>query len=87
MPGTINPEHSFLGPAFLISFYDGLSQGVDALWRNGQGVVIAIVIATIVGLIMPVSQSKATSDGENEAPQNNKQDKNAKHQRQEPVCQ
>ena len=56
LPGVILPGQEFWGPAFLTSFYDGLSNGVDGMWRSGQAVVIAATIAAIVGLLMPVGK-------------------------------
>ena len=56
LPGVILPGQEFWGPAFLTSLYDGLSNGVDGMWRSGQAVVIAATIAAIVGVFMPVGK-------------------------------
>ena len=70
LPGAINPGQEFLGPALLISLYDGLSQGVDALWRNGRLVLTAAGIAAIAGLLLPCKKSTlpVTADDRSQPP-------------------
>ncbi len=86
LPGTIYPEQGFLGPAFLVSLYDGLSLGVDAMWRSGQAVAITAGVAAIVGLLLPVSKARAkVSDGKKKS-QKGKRNDSSQRQRKEPTC-
>ena len=80
LPGIILPGQAFWGPAFLNSIYDGLSDGVDSMWRSGQAVVICATAAFIAGLLMPVGK---TSDQKPAAPRQRK----PKARRQEPSYQ
>lgn len=86
LPGTIYPEQGFLGPAFLVSLYDGLSLGVDAMWRSGQAVAITACVAAIVGLLLPVNKARAkVSDGKKKS-QKGKRNDSSQRQRKEPTC-
>ena len=58
MPGTAQPEQTFLAPAFLSSIYDALSLSMEAFWRNGLLVLVAAGIASIVGLLLPTGKTK-----------------------------
>ncbi|WP_422467517.1 hypothetical protein [Endozoicomonas sp. ALC013] len=81
LPGTVHPEQSYLGPAFLISLYDGLSLGVDAMWRTGRTVAIAAGVAVIAGLLLPVGKAKKAASDKRQKPNTS----HAKHQRKEPA--
>ncbi|WP_152554063.1 hypothetical protein [Endozoicomonas elysicola] len=84
LPGTIYPEQDFLGPAFLVSLFDGLSLGVDAMWRSGQAVALTAGVAAMVGLLLPVSKTKA-SNGKKKT-QKTKRNDSSQRQRKEPTC-
>ena len=86
LPGTIQPEQSFFGPALLISLYDGLSLGVDAMWRTGQTVAITAGIAAIVGLLLPIGKVKTGTHDKGRKSQTSKKGGNAQRQRREPTC-
>ncbi|WP_139117304.1 hypothetical protein [Endozoicomonas atrinae] len=84
LPGTIHPEQSFLGPAFLISLYDGLSQGIEAMWRTGQAVAIIAGVAAITGVLLPVAKATVTRDKRQKA--RTGKTSHAQRQRKEPAC-
>lgn len=86
LPGIIYPEQDFLGPAFLISLYDGLSLGVDAMWRSGQSVAITAGVAAIVGLLLPVSKAKAVTSNDKKKSQKRSGNNSSQRQRKEPTC-
>ena len=56
LPGTAQPEQTFLAPALLSGIYDALSLGMEAFWRNGQLVLVAAGAGAIVGLLLPVAK-------------------------------
>ncbi|USE39281.1 hypothetical protein [Endozoicomonas sp. SCSIO W0465] len=84
LPGTIHPEQSFLGPAFLISLYDGLSQGVEAMWRSGQAVAITASIAALTGVLLPVARVKTEAPDQKPKPDTGKSS-HARRERKEPL--
>ncbi len=85
LPGTIYPEQDFLRPAFLVSLFDGLSLGVDAMWRSGQAVAITACIAAIVGLLLPVSKARAKVSDSKKKSQKGKRTDSSQRQRKEPT--
>ncbi|MFK0571605.1 hypothetical protein [Endozoicomonas sp.] len=86
LPGIIYPEQDYLGPAFLISLYDGLSLGVDTMWRSGQAVAITAGVAAIVAFLLPVGKAKAATSDDKKKSQQGKRSNSAQRQRKEPTC-
>ena len=56
VPWKIQPDYTFLGPALMVSMYDGLSQGVDTMWRSGWIVVASTIVVGVIGLLLPVKK-------------------------------
>ncbi len=81
LPGTVHPDQSFLGPAFLISLYDGLSLGVEAMWRAGRTVATAAGVAAITGILLPVGKAKTAARNKRQKPRTS----HAQRQRKEPA--
>ena len=68
LPGTAQPEQTFLAPALLSSIYDALSQGMEAFWRNGQLALGAAAAGAIVGLLLPVAKADKQPPREDREP-------------------
>lgn len=62
LPGLVKPDADYLGPAFLISLFDGLTHGVEAMWRCGKAVALVTPVAALVALFLPVKRSKASPE-------------------------
>ena len=50
-PGFSYPDMGFLAPAFLVTLFDGLTYGPDAMIRNGQVILIVLAVTTLLLLI------------------------------------
>ncbi len=51
IPGITNQGEQWLSPALLAALYDGLTNGPEAITRNGILVVGALAVATLIKLI------------------------------------
>ncbi len=54
MPWTVDPEMSYLAPAWLIASGDGLFEGAAQFWRAGAPLLVAVVGSMIVALILQI---------------------------------
>ena len=58
VPGSVNPETVWLGPAFFVSLFDGLTYGPEAMMRTGVWIVGPVAaLASLVALCWPVKNS------------------------------
>ena len=89
LPGLTQADMSFMAPAFLISLFDGLTYGPDAMLRAGKVLAVTAGVASLVAVALPVRKKKSAKKKKNEpSSANTKSDHGsqpATRQRKEPV--
>jgi len=70
VPWISDPQYDFLAPAWIISVSDMLLNGVDAFWRAGLALVLALIItvlaSSIVSIVLWLRSRKHNAEPENE---------------------
>ncbi len=56
LPGITKPDMSYLAPAFLITLFDGLTYGIEGMWRTGKALLLIAGIASLIALLLPVKK-------------------------------
>ena len=56
LPGITRADMDFLAPAFLITLFDGLTYGPEAMIRTGKAIALIAGIASLIALLLPVSK-------------------------------
>ena len=86
LPDITRTDMDFLAPAFLITLFDGLTYGSEAMIRTGKAIALVAGVGSLIALLLPVSKlnsknkkTKKTSDD------SGKPAANEHHQRKEPV--
>ncbi|PJE78051.1 hypothetical protein CI610_03020 [invertebrate metagenome] len=83
LPWYTSSDMSYFSPALLTALYDGLSNGTDAIKRAGLIVGIAISIAIVMGLILPIRKQQRQPSAKKQPIHHSA---TTIHERKEPYC-
>ena len=54
IPWTVEPNHPFLAPAWLIAGSDGAFEGLEAFWRAGKPLLFGVGLLACLGLVVQI---------------------------------
>ena len=86
LPGITRVDMVFLAPAFLITLFDGLTYGPEAMIRTGKAIALIAGVASVIALLLPVGKQASKSKKQKKSdPTSDKPGENGHHQRKEPI--
>ena len=86
LPGITRADMDFLAPAFLITLFDGLTYGPDAMIRTGKAIALIAGVGSVIALLLPVGK-RATEGNKRKksGDKSEKPDDSNNRKRKEPV--